>query len=312
MKLDSNIHCSVVIPVFNEKENIEELYTRLTHVLVGITLQYEIIYVNDGSTDNSIEILRKISDSDRKVKVVDLSRNFGHQIAISAGISYSVGDVTVSMDGDLQDSPSAIPEFIKKWKEGFFVVYGIRRKRKESLLKRVCYHFFYRLQGKLTNINIPFDAGDFCLMDKKVVDVLKKMPERNRFIRGIRSWVGYPQIGIEIERDIRFDGEPKYNFKSLVKLAFDGIFSFSDIPLKMSAITGFCISVFCFFYIGYIAFQRVVHGTTVYGISTIIVLVLFLGGIQLIAIGIIGEYIGRIYDEVKQRPVFVIKELINL
>jgi dolichol-phosphate mannosyltransferase len=310
--MNNEIFYSVVIPIYNEEKNIAELYGRVSSVLNSLGKLYEIIYVNDGSADNSINILKKIADSDKKVKIVDFSRNFGHQIAISAGISFSSGSATIIMDGDLQDPPSLIPEFIKKWEEGFSVVYGIRKKRKETLLKIICYFMFYRIQEKMAKIKIPLDAGDFCLMDKKVCDILKKMPERNRFIRGIRSWVGFPQAGIEYDRQHRFQGKPKYTVTKLMNLAFDGIYSFSDVPLKISLILGFMISTLCFILIFYITYQRLVHGTSVYGIATIIVSVLFLGGIQLIAIGVIGEYIGRIYDEVKQRPVFIIKQLINL
>ncbi len=312
MNMKNEIFYSVVIPVHNEEKNILELYKRLTNVLTSPNKLYEIIYVNDGSTDSSLNILHKIASSDKRVKVVDLSRNFGHQIAISAGISFASGKATIIMDGDLQDPPSAIPEFIKKWEEGFSVVYGIRRKRKESLLKRICYFVFYRIQKKMAKIKIPLDAGDFCLMDKKVIDILKKMPERNRFIRGIRSWIGFPQVGIEYERDFRFHGKPKYNLRKLLRLAFDGIYSFSDIPLKISLIFGFFISTLCFIFTIYIIYQRLVYGTSAYGIATIAVSILFLGGIQLIAVGVIGEYIGRIYDEVRQRPIFIVKQLINL
>lgn len=309
--MNDEIFCSVVIPVHNEEKNIAELCSRLTGVLAALNKPYEIIYVNDGSTDSSADILHKISALDKKVKIVDFSRNFGHQIAISAGISYASGNVTVVMDGDLQDSPALIPEFVKKWEEGFFVVYGIRKKRKEAFFKRACYFIFYRIQEKIAKIKIPLDAGDFCLMDKKITDILKKMPERNRFVRGIRSWIGFSQIGIEYERDPRFCGKPKYGLRKLMRLAFDGIYSFSDIPLKISLIFGFTISAFCFAFIIYIICQRLIYGTSAYGITTAIVSMLFLGGIQLIAIGVIGEYIGRIYDEVKQRPIFIVKQLIN-
>lgn len=310
--MDNDIFCSVVIPVHNEEKNIMELYARLTRVLFSLNKPYEIIYVNDGSTDTSIDILHKIARSDKQVKIVDLSRNFGHQTAISAGISFASGKAAIIMDADLQDPPSVIPEFIKRWEDGFYVVYGIRRKRKESFFKRSCYFIFYRIQEKMAKISIPLDAGDFCLMDKKVVDILKKMPERNRFIRGIRSWIGFPQIGIEYERDSRFGGKPKYSLRKLIRLAFDGIYSFSDIPLKISLIFGSFISILCFVFILYIIYQRLFYGTSIYGIATISVSILFLGGIQLIAIGVIGEYIGRIYDEVKQRPIFIIKQIVNL
>lgn len=310
--MHNEIFYSAVIPIYDEEKNIAELYSRLTKVLTALNKPYEIIYVNDGSADDSINILHKIADSDKKVKIIDLSRNFGHQIAISAGISFASGKAVIVMDGDLQDPPSVIPEFIKKWEEGFSVVYGIRKKRKESLFKRACYFIFYRIQEKISKIKIPLDVGDFCLMDRKVSDILKKMPERNRFIRGIRSWIGFSQVGVEYERDFRFRGKPKYSLRKLVRLAFDGIYAFSDIPLKIFLVFGFFVSLLCFILILYIIYLRLVYGTSVYGIATITVSILFLGGIQLIAIGVIGEYIGRIYDEVKQRPVFVVKQLVNL
>lgn len=312
MNSNTEIYLSVVIPIHDEEKNIPELYSRLSRVLTALNKPYEIICVNDGSTDSSLSLLNKIAGGDKKLKIVDLSRNFGHQTAISAGISFASGQATVVMDGDLQDSPSVIPAFIKKWEEGFPVVYGIRIKRKESLQKRMCYFIFYRIQEKMAKIKIPLDSGDFCLMDKKITDILKKMPERNRFVRGIRSWIGFSQTGIEYERDSRFGGKPKYTPSKLLRLAFDGIYSFSDVPLKMSLVVGTFVSGLCFVFIIYIIYQRFAYGTSVYGIATTLVSILFLGGIQLIAIGIIGEYIGRIYDEVKQRPIFIVKELVNL
>ncbi|MDP2905306.1 MAG: glycosyltransferase family 2 protein [Candidatus Omnitrophota bacterium] len=310
--MDDLTYCSVVVPIYNEEKNIPELHARLAKVMGSLNKPYEIIYVNDGSVDGSSGLLGKIAALDKNVKIVELSRNFGHQAAVSAGIWYTKGEATIILDADLQDPPALIPEFIKKWQEGYNVVYGIRRKRKESFLKRSCYFIFYRIQEKTAKIKIPLDAGDFCLIDKKVSDILKNMPERNRFIRGMRSWVGFSQAGVEYDRDARFSGKPKYGFRKLMRLAFDGIYSFSDIPLKMSLIAGFFISLMCFLFIIYIVYQRIVHGTSAYGIATIAVSILFLGGIQLIAIGVIGEYIGRIYDEVKQRPVFIVKNLINL
>jgi len=299
---------SIIVPVYNENKNITELYSHLHGVLEDIVGNLEIIFVNDGSTDDSMEILSGLAAADKSVKVIDFSRNFGHQAAIKAGLSFSKTDAVIIMDADLQDPPEVLEQLIDKWRKGFEVVYAIRRNRKESLFLRLLYSLFYRLLNKLSNVRMPLDSGDFCLLDKKIVSHIVAMPERNIFLRGLRSWVGYRQAGVEYDRKERFSGSSKYSFFKLLKLALDGIFSFSVIPLKLSAIFGFVISIFAFLDIVYLFFIRMpVKGTT-----AITVLVLFLGGVQLITIGIVGEYIGRIYDEVKSRPLFIIKEKINL
>ena len=302
---------SIVIPIYNEEENLPELYNRLTDVMTSLQEPYEVIFVDDGSKDNSLNIMREMHQRDKRIKTISLSRNFGHQIAISAGIEYARGKAVIVMDGDLQDPPEVLPPFIQKWKEGWDAVYAIRRKRKENLLKRAAYAIFYRLLKKISSIDIPLDSGDFSIMDRKIVDILKSMPERTRFVRGIRTWVGFKQVGLEYERDKRFAGKPKYNFKKLVKLALDGLISFSYVPLKLAVSFGFVISGVSF--LGAIAtlFQRLFTDTTVPGYATTVISILFLGGIQLITIGILGEYIGRIYDEVKQRPLYIIQEIIG-
>ncbi len=303
-----NSRFSIVIPIYNEEMNIEELYNRLKKVQHLFTNPFEIIFTNDGSTDNSLYILKTLASSDKNVKIIDLSRNFGHQIAIKAGLSFATGDATIIMDGDLQDPPELVERLTKKWQEGYHVVYAIRKTRKERFLLRFLYTSFYRLLKMMSKISIPLDAGDFCLMDKKIVDILVAMPESNPFIRGLRSWAGYNQIGIEYDRQERFKGRAKYTFLKLLRLALDGILSFSDIPLRISAIFGFIISGVSILLIISLFIKRLpVPGTTL-----IAVLVLFIGGVQLITIGILGEYMGRIYEESKKRPSFLIKEKINI
>lgn len=302
---------SIVIPIYNEEENLSELYSRLTAVMFSLQEPYEVILVDDGSRDNSLNIMREMHQRDERINIISLSRNFGHQIAISAGIEHASGKAVIVMDGDLQDPPEVLPQFIQKWKEGWDVVYAVRRKRKENLFKRTAYAIFYRLLKKISSIDIPLDSGDFSIMDRKIVDILKSIPERTRFVRGIRTWIGFKQMGLEYERDKRFAGEAKYNFKKLVKLALDGLISFSYVPLKLAVSFGFVISGVSF--LGAIAtlFQRLFTDTTVPGYATTVISILFLGGIQLITIGILGEYIGRIYDEVKQRPLYIIQEIIG-
>lgn len=306
-----NTLISIVIPFYNEGENVDELCKRITSVLKHNEYNYEIIAVNDGSSDNTLSKLKNYKLKEDRLKIIDLSRNFGHQIAISAGISFSRGDAVVILDADLQDPPEVIPAFIEKWKEGFEVVYGIREKRKENIFKKACYFLFYRILKNISSIYIPLDSGDFCLMDKKVVDILKNITERNRFIRGIRSWVGFRQVGVKYERACRRGGSSKYSFLKLIKLALDGAFSFSYLPLRASSLLGILISIGSFLCGIFLIVKRFIFGAQVYGLTSIIVSILFIGGIQLISIGIIGEYIGRIYEETKQRPIFIVKELIE-
>lgn len=298
---------SIVIPVYNEKENIEELYARLMKAQSSFSSPFEIIFVNDGSSDNSFEMMRSLAVPNKNVKAINLSRNFGHQIAIKAGLKHASGDAAVVMDADLQDPPEVIEDLVKKWSEGYQVVYAIRKTRKEGMVLRLLYASFYRLLKIMSKISIPLDAGDFCIMDKEVVNILSSMPERHPFVRGLRSWVGYNQVGLEYNRQARAKGEAKYTLFKLVKLALDGILSFSDIPLRLSAIFGFVTSGVSILLIINLLIKRLpVPGTTL-----IAVLVLFLGGVQLISIGILGEYIGRIYEESKKRPLFIIKEAVN-
>lgn len=303
---------SIVVPVHNEAENLPELYGRLSRVLTEVGSPYEIIVINDGSTDGSLPLLRDLHANDPRVKVVNMARNFGHQIAISAGLDYARGEAIVMMDADLQDPPEVIPEFIRKWNEGYQVVYGTRRERKENIFKRVAYALFYRLLRKVSTVDIPLDAGDFSLVDARVADVMRSMPERARFVRGLRSWVGFKQIGIEYPRSSRYSGRSNYTFSKLVKLALDGLISFSMLPLRIVTYMGISIAAVSFLAAMYYLGGRLMSNTTIPGFATTIIIMLFLGGVQLVTLGIIGEYVGRMYEEVKARPMYVVGETIGI
>jgi dolichol-phosphate mannosyltransferase len=244
-----------------------------------------------------------------QIKVVELARNFGHQVAISAGLDHSRGQIVVIMDSDLQDPPQVIPQLVRKCREGFDVAYAVRKKRKENWLKRLAYSTFYRLLWRVSDIEIPLDAGDFCAMDRRVVELLHSMPERNRFIRGIRSWVGLRQTGVPYERQARHDSKPKYTLWNLVVLAIDGLISFSHAPLRLASMLGFFISAFSFLMAAFYVVKRLTTGLNPAGFATLVVAIFFLAGIQLITIGVMGEYIARIFDEVKQRPLYVVRRV---
>tara|TARA_B100000963_G_scaffold175469_1_gene152542 strand:- start:4401 stop:5330 length:930 start_codon:yes stop_codon:yes gene_type:complete len=296
---------SVVIPLFNESKNINELLRRLIKVLSNFN-EYEIIFINDGSTDDTLEKLLKISSSNKRIKIISLSRNFGHQIALSAGIDFISKENAVLMDGDMQDPPELIPDLINKLKQNYNVVYCVRKKRKENFIKKFCYFIFYRILKILSKVNMPLDSGDFSALDQKAITNLKKFPEKNKYIRGLRSWIGFRQTSYEYERDERHKGTPKYNFLSLTKLALDGLFSFSNFPLKIATMSGFIITFFCILYILYILINKIFIGVAPQGWSSLMIIVLFLGGLHLLVLGIIGEYIARIYDEVRGRPDYII------
>lgn len=303
---------SIVIPIFNEEENIPELLSRLVQVLSPIC-DYEILLVDDGSSDNSTLLIAQHCHENKRVKLIAFSRNFGHQVAISAGMKYAMGDALIVMDGDLQDPPEALPLFIAKWQEGYDVVYAIRQKRKEHAIKRLLYYTFYRILAKLSRFDIPLDSGDFAIIDRKIYHILTSLPERNKFIRGLRAWSGFKQVGLEYERAARLRGTPKFTFRKLVKLAYDGLISFSDVPLKFASWLGFLfvflsiVSIVALLVMKIFSDQINLQGWT----STIIV-ILFIGGLQLLLLGIFGEYISRIFDEVKQRPEFILSKKINL
>ncbi len=303
--------CSVVIPVFNEEENLELLHRRLSKVLQHSCEDYEIILVDDGSRDNSLQVMRRLRESNPRVKVISFSRNFGHQMAITAGIDYSSGSAVIVMDADLQDPPEVVPQLIEKWREGNDTVYAIRKSRKDPILKRTIAFVFYRLFRRMSEIDIPVDAGDFRLMSRRVVDILRTMPERNRYLRGLASWVGFSQASISYARDERYKGERKYTLWQSARLAFDGITAFSHFPLRLVVHLGIVVSLAGFLYIAITIILALVYGRVVPGWTTLMAAVIFLGGIQLMVVGVVGAYIGRIYIEVQQRPLYLIKQKIG-
>ena len=300
---------SVVVPVYNEAEGITLFHERTTEALKALPdCDFELVYVDDGSADGSYEIMRGFADSDPRVRLVKFSRNFGHQIAITAGLDYAQGDAVVFIDADLQDPPERITDLVSKWREGFDVVYARRIARKgETRFKLVTAAAFYRLR-LLANIDIPPDVGDFRLISARVAEELRSMREKDRFIRGLVSWVGFRQSFIMYERDERYAGETKYPLTKMIKFALDGLTSFSTAPLRVATWTGYIASAFAFLYLISV-FVQVAMGVTVEGWATIVVAVLFLGGVQLICLGILGEYLGRIFTEVKPRPVYIVEEL---
>ena len=304
---------SAVIACYNDGQAIPIMHERLTNIFNKIGCDYEIIFVNDGSPDNSESVLRKICNIDTKTTAILHSRNFSSQNAFISGISQSIGDAVVLLDGDLQDPPELIEKFVNKWLEGYDVVYGIREKREASKLKQICYKLFYRLFKKLSYINVPHDAGDFSLMDRKVADVLIQMPEKDIFVRGLRAWTGFNQTGIEYMRPERMFGESTNNLIKNIRWAKKGIFSFSYKPLEWISLFSMSIVILSilaviFFILSYV-FSWMPRGMA--GIQTIIILVLLVGGFQLFAVSIIGEYIAKIFEEVKGRPKFIVTEIIN-
>ena len=300
---------SVVIPVYNEEENLPTLYARLRAALDPLGISYEIIFVNDGSRDRTLPMLQQLATDDPRVVAIDLARNFGHQVAISAGLDHTRGQAVIIMDGDLQDPPEVLPEFITKWREGHDVVYAIREQRKEGPIKRAAYNLFYRTLKRVASIDIPLDAGDFCIMDRRVVNLLNAMPERNRFVRGIRSWVGLDQIGLAYERHARYAGRPKYTLTRLIYLALDGLISFSYIPLRLISLAGLGVSFLSIVIAIFYTIQKLTVGLSPPGFATLVVAIFFLSGIQMITIGVIGEYVGRIFEEVKGRPLYVVRKV---
>src|SRR5688572_30826904 len=298
---------SLIVPIYNEESVIDQLRARLLPVVEPLG-PFEVIFVNDGSKDRSAEMLEALCATDPRFIALHFSRNFGHQAAVTAGLHEAAGECAVIIDADLQDPPELIGELMEKWQQDFDVVYAQRRARAgEGPLKRGTAFVFYRTLRALTEVEIPPDAGDFCLLDRKVIDVLNSMPERNRYVRGLRAWVGFRQTAVEFDRAERFAGETKYPFRRMIALAFDGIFSLSKAPLRLSIYFGF-LSAGLSFLLGIFFILERLTGTvqTVRGWASTIVVVLFLGGIQLICMGAIGEYIGRTYDEAKQRPLYII------
>ncbi len=303
---------SIIIPLFNEEEIIRETYNRLKTLMDGKGFDYEIIFVDDGSTDNSMNILKDLRSDDNRVKIISFSRNFGHQAALTAGLEHAKGDVAITMDADLQHPPELIPRMIEKWLEGFDVVFTVREYEGEGLFKRLSSRGFYWLIDKLAKINIPADSADFKLFDRKVVESLCSLGERNRFLRGLSSWVGFRQTGIGFKSPPRPTGESKYNLSKMISLALAGLTSFSVFPLRLAVYMGFIVSIISFIYLAYALYIRLIADKALPGWASIVIPMLFLGGIQLLTIGILGEYIGRVYEEVKGRPIYIVKEKIGI
>lgn len=300
---------SVIIPVYNEEANIQLLFERLNTVISQLNVDTEFIFVNDGSQDHSMNMIRELSEKNASVRYIDFARNFGHQIAVTAGLERCSGNAAIIIDADLQDPPELILELYKKWKEGYEVVYAKRKTREgENFLKKFTAKIFYRTLKKITSINIPLDTGDFRLIDRKIVDVLKAMPEQQKFLRGQISWIGFRQTFVEYDRDARYAGKTGYTYKKMIRFALDGITSYSNLPLKFATVTGFLVSGITFLMILYALYSRFISKNYVPGWTSLMLAVLFIGGVQLISIGIIGEYISRLSANIRNRPLYVVRE----
>ena len=302
---------SLIVPVYNEEKTLPELYRRIKGVIEQLDGQTELILVNDGSRDRSLQIIRELHQKDPRVSYLSLARNFGHQIAVTAGLNFARGQVIIILDADLQDPPELIPDMIEKWRQGYQVVYAQRTQRlKERWFKRFTAYFFYRILKKLADVEIPTDTGDFCLMDRQIVDILNSMPERTRYIRGLRSWVGFEQTAIRFERNPRFAGEVKYTFSKSLALAINGLVSFSIVPLRLSTYLGLVAAAAAIFMALLVLYWRLfVPHSPLTGFTIILMAIFFLGSVQLVSVGILGEYIGRIYEEVKARPLYTLAEV---
>ncbi len=304
------VEFSVIIPIYNEELNIPNLVTRLRPVVEKIGMSYELVFVNDGSRDNSIHLIKALAQADERVRYVDFSRNFGHQIAVSAGVDLCKGNIIAIIDADLQDPPELIEEMIGLIKQGNEVVYAKRRSRKDkSFIKKIAYKTFYRLLARISNVDVPLDTGDFRVMTRKVAEVLKNMPEQHKFLRGQIAWLGFKQTFVEYDRDVRAAGEPGYTYKKLFQLAFDGITGFSNVPLRLATIMGFVVSGISALFImyalfGYLFFKEGMPK----GWTSLMIAISFIGGVQLICIGIIGEYISKLQTDIRKRPLYIINE----
>jgi len=310
---------SIVIPAYNESEGLRLLYARLAAVAPSWREDYEFLLIDDGSGDDTLAIAEELARQDRHWKVISLSRNFGHQAAVTAGLEHASGDLVAVIDADLQDPPEELHRFFQKCREGYDIVFAIRTQRKEGLFKRICYKLFYRLLASIASIKIPLDSGDFCVMNRRALDALNALPERGRFIRGLRSWIGFRQTGLAYERQARAVGEPKYTFRKLVNLALDGLVNFSDKPLRFVSLLGVGIGVLAIF-LALLFFVQYVGNFSILGYNprnapgwpSLIVSVLFLSSVQLFCLGILGEYMGRLFTEVKGRPVYLVERTCNL
>ena len=303
---------SVIIPAYNEQEVIEESYKRVTAVMSQLGQPYELIFIDDGSRDKTAEILGRICEQDKHVVLIRFSRNFGHMPAITAGMDYARGRAVMVIDADLQDPPELFPRMIEKWREGFDVVYGKRSERKgETGFKKLTAGLYYRFLRRMTDVDLPVDTGEFRLIDRKVCDVIKRIKEKNRYIRGLVSWVGFRQTAVEYVREKRFAGETKYPLSKMIKLAMNGITAFSYKPLKLAANLGFGISALSFIYLLIVLYQRLFTHSTTTGWASMVAIVLFSQGIVLMVLGLMGEYIGRIFEEIKGRPIYIVDEILN-
>jgi glycosyltransferase involved in cell wall biosynthesis len=309
---------SVIVPAYNEEDGIALLYERLSKAAAGWNEDYEVIVVDDGSRDSTLALLRDLAQTDSRLKILSFSRNFGHQAAVTAGLAHAQGQVVAVIDADLQDPPEELAAFIQKCREGYDVVYAIRTARKEPIAKRIAYRLYYRILRYLANVDIPLDAGDFCVMSRRALDTLNALPERNRFVRGLRTWIGYRQVGMEYERQARAAGRPKYTLRRLINLAIDGVINFSFKPLRILGLTGIAIglvalgaaAVFLFQYVSNLSILGY-NPRAAPGWTSLILAVLFLSAIQLFGLGIIGEYLGRLFEETKRRPPYIIETRIN-
>ena len=307
---ESNIDISIIVPLYNEELVFEQLIKRLRSVVSSTDFSCEIILVNDGSSDNTATLIEAICEEDKRFTGIILSRNYGHQLAVSAGMAYVRGKKgAMIIDGDLQDPPELVTEFYKLLENGYDVVYAIRKNRKETFFKKLAYSAYYRLQKKISSFNIPIDSGDFSMLSKRVVETMNEMPEQNRYLRGMRAWVGFKQIGFEYDRDERHAGETKYSWTKLFELAFNGIFNFSDFPVKIITRLGFFTVLFSLIYFGYNIFRRVYYNDVPKGFTATILAIILFSGVQLISLGLIGEYVLRIYNQVRNRPLFVVDKI---
>ncbi len=310
---ETDVELSIVIPVFNEQATLPELHHRVAEILAQVGSEAEVILVNDGSRDGTAELVSGICRRDNRFRAVHFSRNFGHQAAVAAGLRYSRGRAVVVMDADLQDPPTLVPQLMERWREGYEVVYARRRTRaREGLWKRAGAWAYYRLLRGVAQQDIPTDTGDFCLMDRQVVDLLNSMPERNRYIRGLRAWVGFRQSSVEFDRPPRFAGDTHYTLGKSMGLALNGIVSLSKAPLRLATYFGLVVSAVSFLLAIAFIIEKLTVGFEIQGWASTVVIILFLGGVQLLTIGIIGEYLSRIYDEVKQRPLYIVRQVENL
>lgn len=306
------IDISIVVPLYNEEDVFDKLIQRLTSVINSTNFSCEVILVNDGSSDTTDVLIQKVCKEDTRFTGVLLSRNHGHQLAVTAGLHYVRGKKgTMIIDGDLQDPPELVNQFYDLLKSGYDVIYAVRRNRKESFIKKMAYSSYYRLQKKVSNFNIPIDSGDFSMLSRRVVDAINSMPEQSRYLRGMRAWVGYKQIAYEYDRDERHAGETKYSWSKLFELAFNGIFNFSDFPVKIITRLGFLTVIFSLIYFGYNIYRKIYYNDVPQGFSATILAIILFSGVQLISLGLIGEYVLRIYNQVRNRPLFIVDLVIQ-